>query len=107
MTKKAEITALNADPFQVSSEAISLYREMRNADRVDHYWDNAGEGGDERARLRLKDKYGVSAVQIVPTALFELMGVRREKSTGDASHAANEKVDVAALRRAMREMLND
>ena len=90
-----EFTALNGGPHFKFSEAISFVVKCETQTEVDHYWDELGEGGDERARQCgwLKDKYGVSW-QIVPAALFEMMaGTDRIKiGTRNASHAADEKI---------------
>src|SRR5215469_2028216 len=70
-----EFTALNGGPHFKFTEAISFVVKCETQSEVDHYWDELSKDGDERAQRCgwLKDKYGVSW-QIVPTALFELMG---------------------------------
>ena len=98
-----EFTALNGGPHFKFSEAISFVVRCETQTEVDHFWNRLGEGGDERAQQCgwLKDKSGVSW-QIVPIALFELLG-------GTDTHGAQrvmramlqmQKLDLAALRRA-------
>jgi len=98
-----EFTALNGGPHFKFSEAISFVVRCETQTEVDHYWDELGEGGDERARQCgwLKDKYGVSW-QIVPAALFEMMaGTDRIKSErAMRAMLQMKKLDLAALRRA-------
>ena len=73
---------------------------------VDRYWDKLGEGGDQRVQQCgwLKDKYGISW-QIVPVALFELMGSEDSRKSQRVMQAVLQmkKLDVAALRRAYEE----
>jgi predicted 3-demethylubiquinone-9 3-methyltransferase (glyoxalase superfamily) len=98
-----EFTALNGGPRFKFTEAISFVVRCETQAEVDHYWEKLGEGGDKQAQRCgwLKDKYGVSW-QIVPIALFELLG-------GTDTHGAQrvmgamlqmQKLDLAALRRA-------
>ena len=98
-----EFTALNGGPDFKFSEAISFVVKCETQTEVDHYWDELGEGGDERARQCgwLKDKYGVSW-QIVPAALFEMMaGTDRIKSErAMRAMLQMKKLDLATLRRA-------
>jgi predicted 3-demethylubiquinone-9 3-methyltransferase (glyoxalase superfamily) len=101
-----EFTALNGGPHFKFTEAISFVVRCETQAEVDRYWDKLGEGGDERARQCgwLKDKYGVSW-QIVPTALFELMGTTDARKSQRVMRAMLQmkKLDVAALRRAYEE----
>ena len=101
-----EFTALNGGPHFKFSEAISFVVKCETQTEVDHYWDELGEGGDERARQCgwLKDKYGVSW-QIVPAALFEMMaGTDRIKSErAMRAMLQMKKLDLATLRRAYEE----
>ena len=101
-----EFTALNGGPHFKFTEAISFVVKCETQSEVDHYWDELSKGGDERAQRCgwLKDKYGVSW-QIVPTALFELMGgpdARRSQRVMQAM-LQMKKLDVAALRQAYEE----
>ena len=101
-----EFTALNGGPHFKFSEAISFVVKCETQTEVDHYWDELGEGGDERARQCgwLKDKYGVSW-QIVPAALFEMVaGTDRIKSeSAMRAMLQMKKLDLATLRRAYEE----
>jgi predicted 3-demethylubiquinone-9 3-methyltransferase (glyoxalase superfamily) len=101
-----EFTALNGGPHFKFTEAISFVVKCETQSEVDHYWEKLGESGDERAQRCgwLKDKYGVSW-QIVPTALFELMGGTDAKKSQRVMQAMLQmkKLDVAALRRAYEE----
>jgi predicted 3-demethylubiquinone-9 3-methyltransferase (glyoxalase superfamily) len=98
-----EFTALNGGPQFKFSEAISLVVKCERQAEIDHYWDKLGEGGDERAQHCgwLKDKYGVSW-QILPAALFELMGAIDAGRTQRVMRAMLQmkKLDLAVLRRA-------
>jgi predicted 3-demethylubiquinone-9 3-methyltransferase (glyoxalase superfamily) len=101
-----EFTALNGGAHFEFSEAISFVVRCETQGEVDHYWDKLGKGGDDRAQRCgwLKDKYGLSW-QIVPTALFELMGgtdARRSQRVMQAM-LQMKKLDVAALRQAYEE----
>jgi predicted 3-demethylubiquinone-9 3-methyltransferase (glyoxalase superfamily) len=101
-----EFTALNGGPHFKFSEAISFVVRCETQTEVDRYWDKLGEGGDEQARQCgwLKDKYGVSW-QIVPAALFELMGSADSRKSGRVMRAMLQmkKLDETALRRAFEE----
>ena len=98
-----EFTALNGGPHFKFSEAISFVVKCETQTEIDRYWDKLGEGGDERAQRCgwLKDKYGVSW-QIVPIALFELLGGTDTQGAQRVMRAMlqMEKLDLAALRRA-------
>jgi len=98
-----EFTALNGGPHFKISEAISFVVKCKTQAEIDHYWDKLGEGGDERAQRCgwLKDKHGVSW-QILPAALFELMGGTDEGGAQRVMRAMLQmkKLDLAALRRA-------
>ena len=73
--------ALNGGPEFTFSEAISFQVDCNDQDEVDHYWSKLTEGGGEEGPCGwLKDRFGVSW-QIVPSALFRLLGDSdREKS---------------------------
>ena len=98
-----EFTALNGGPHFKISEAISFVVKCKTQAEIDHYWDKLGEGGDERAQRCgwLKDKHGVSW-QILPAALFELMGGTDEGGAQRVMRAMLQmkKLDLAVLRRA-------
>jgi predicted 3-demethylubiquinone-9 3-methyltransferase (glyoxalase superfamily) len=101
-----EFTALNGGPHFKFTEAISFVVKCETQSEVDHYWNRLSEGGDERAQRCgwLKDKYGVSW-QIVPTALFELMGGTDARRSQRVMRAMLQmkKLDVATLRQAYEE----
>jgi predicted 3-demethylubiquinone-9 3-methyltransferase (glyoxalase superfamily) len=101
-----EFTALNGGPHFKFSEAISFVVRCESQAEVDRYWAKLGEGGDQRAQQCgwLKDKYSVSW-QIVPVALFELMGSEDGRKSQRVMRAMLQmkKLDVAALRRAYQE----
>ena len=98
-----EFTALNGGPHFKFTEAISFVVRCETQAEVDHYWGKLGESGDERAQRCgwLKDKYGVSW-QIVPVALFELLGGADTHGAQRVMRAMLEmqRLDLAALRRA-------
>jgi predicted 3-demethylubiquinone-9 3-methyltransferase (glyoxalase superfamily) len=98
-----EFTALNGGPRFKFTEAISFVVRCETQAEVDHYWDKLGDGGDAQAQRCgwLKDKFGVSW-QIVPIALFELMGGTDARKTQRVMRAMlqMEKLDLAALREA-------
>jgi predicted 3-demethylubiquinone-9 3-methyltransferase (glyoxalase superfamily) len=98
-----EFTALNGGPHFKFTEAISFVVRCETQTEVDHFWNRLGEGGDERAQQCgwLKDKYGVSW-QIVPIALFELLGGTDTQGAQRVMRAMLQmkKLDLAALRRA-------
>ena len=101
-----EFTALNGGPHFQFSAAISFVVRCETQAEVDHYWEKLGEGGDKQAQRCgwLKDKYGVSW-QIVPIALYELMGGADARKTQRVMRAMLQmkKLDLAALRRAYEE----
>ena len=98
-----EFTALNGGPLFKFTEAISFVVKCETQAEVDRYWNQLGEGGDERAQQCgwLKDKYGVSW-QIVPAALFEMManadGTKSERVM--RAMLQMRKLDLAALHQA-------
>jgi len=98
-----EFTALNGGPHFKFTEAISFVVKCGTQAEIDHYWDKLSEGGDKLAQRCgwLKDKYGVSW-QIVPIALFELLGGTDARKTQRVMRAmlSMQKLDLAALRRA-------
>jgi len=100
-----EFTALNGGPHFKFTEAISFVVRCETQAEVDHYWGKLGEGGDKQAQRCgwLKDKYGVSW-QIVPIALFELLGGTDAGKTGRVMRAMlqMQKLDLAALRQAYK-----
>ena len=97
--------ALNGGPQFPFTEAISFQVHCDTQQEVDHYWERLGAGGDEKAQHCgwLKDKFGVSW-QIVPKALFELLG---DPDAGKVQRATEamlqmKKLDIEGLKRAAR-----
>jgi predicted 3-demethylubiquinone-9 3-methyltransferase (glyoxalase superfamily) len=101
-----EFTAINGGPHFKFSEAISFVVRCEAQNEVDHYWGKLSEGGNEGTQRCgwLKDKYGVSW-QMIPTALFELMGGTDARKSQRVMQAMLQmkKLDMAALRRAYEE----
>jgi predicted 3-demethylubiquinone-9 3-methyltransferase (glyoxalase superfamily) len=96
-----EYVGLNGGPQFTFTEAISFQIFCADQDEVDHYWGQLSEGGDEGQCGWLKDRFGVSW-QVVPTALFELVG---DPDPGRAQRATQamlgmRKIEIAGLRQA-------
>ena len=69
-----EFTALNAGPQFTFTEAISIHVSCETQEEVDYFWNAlTGNGGEESQCGWLKDRFGLSW-QIIPTALYELLG---------------------------------
>jgi predicted 3-demethylubiquinone-9 3-methyltransferase (glyoxalase superfamily) len=69
-----QFLALNAGPKYKFTEAVSFFVDCETQDEVDYFWEKLIAGGGEPSRCGwLKDKFGLSW-QIVPSALFRLMG---------------------------------
>ena len=66
-------SALNGGPQFTFNEAVSFQVLCADQDEVDYYWNALSEGGEEGPCGWLKDRYGLSW-QIVPNALYELLG---------------------------------
>ncbi|WP_067807528.1 VOC family protein [Actinomadura formosensis] len=93
---------LNGGPEFTFNEAISFQIPCADQDEVDYYWTRLTEdGGQESECGWLKDKFGVSW-QVVPTALFELIGDPDPEKAARATKAmlSMRKLDIAELRRA-------
>lgn len=75
--------------------------QLRDASRVDHYWNKLGEGGEILECGWLKDRFGLSW-QIVPTALIEMIEdedpVKSQRVM--AAMLQMTKLDIATLREA-------
>ena len=96
-----EYVGLNGGPQFPFTEAISFQIHCADQDEVDHYWSRLTEGGEESQCGWLKDKFGVSW-QVVPTALFALLG---DPDPGRAQRAAQamfqmKKIVIAELQQA-------
>ena len=93
---------LNGGPHFKFTEAVSFVVNCQTQDEVDFYWGKLTAGGGAEVECGwLKDKFGLSW-QIVPTALFELLGDPDPARAGRAMQAmmTMKKLDIAALRRA-------
>jgi predicted 3-demethylubiquinone-9 3-methyltransferase (glyoxalase superfamily) len=93
--------ALNGGPVFKFTEAISLVVNCETQEEVDHFWTKLSAGGQEVQCGWLKDKFGVSW-QVVPTALFELMGDKDPAKSQRvmAAMLKMKKIDIEPLRRA-------
>ena len=94
--------ALNGGPQFPFTEAVSLQVACADQDEVDHYWKAFVDGGGQESECGwCKDRFGFSW-QIVPTALFELMGDPDPDRSQRATQAmlGMRKFDIAALRAA-------
>ncbi len=96
-----KFVALNGGPDFTFNEAVSFQVGCKDQDEVDSYWSKLSEGGEEGPCGWLKDKFGLSW-QIVPNALFELLGdPDREKSQRVMQAMLNMgKIEVDELERA-------
>lgn len=94
--------ALNGGPHFKFNEAVSFFVSCKDQTEVDHYWDRlTSDGGAESQCGWLKDKYGVSW-QIVPRALFTLMGDKDPAKAGRVMQAMMKmkKIHVPTLEQA-------
>ncbi|MFB3739452.1 MAG: VOC family protein [Candidatus Velamenicoccus archaeovorus] len=97
-----EFTALNGGPGFPFTEAVSFLVSCGSQEEVDHFWDRlTADGGEESMCGWLKDRYGLSW-QIVPDALFELIGDPDPERARRATQAMLQmrKIDIDGLRRA-------
>jgi predicted 3-demethylubiquinone-9 3-methyltransferase (glyoxalase superfamily) len=96
-----EYLGINGGPQFPFTEAVSFQIHCADQDEVDHYWNRLTEGGEESQCGWLKDKFGLSW-QVVPTALFDLVGdpdpARAQRAT--QAMLGMKKIDIAELRRA-------
>ena len=65
--------AVNGGPIFKFTEAVSFVVHCADQAEVDEYWEKLSAGGQPGRCGWLKDRYGLSW-QIVPTALFDLIG---------------------------------
>ena len=94
--------ALNGGPQFPFTEAVSLQVACADQDEVDQYWKAFVDGGGQESECGwCKDRFGFSW-QIVPTALYELMGDPDPDRAQRATQAmfGMRKLDIAALRAA-------
>jgi len=98
-----EFVALNGGPAHYGfDESVSFVVNCKTEEEVDHYWDGLLQGGGEEIACGwLKDRYGLRW-QIVPDALFELLGDPDPERAQRANRAmlTMKKLDVKALREA-------
>jgi len=96
-----KFVALNGGPEFTFTEAISFQIPCADQEEVDYYWNMLSEGGEAGDCGWLKDKYGLSW-QVIPTALFELIGDPDPAKAQRATQAmlSMKKLDIAALRTA-------
>ncbi|HWS58621.1 MAG TPA: VOC family protein [Actinotalea sp.] len=97
-----ELQALNGGPAFSFTEAISLLVHAPTQDDVDRLWEGLLAGGGEPGQCGwLKDRYGLSW-QVVPPALFELLGDPDPERAGRAMQAmlTMTKIDIAAMQAA-------
>ena len=94
-------TALNGGPLFKFTEAVSFMVGCDSQEEVDFFWSKLTEGGQESQCGWLKDRFGLSW-QIVPRAMFELLGDKDRKKAARATEAMlkMKKLDLAQLRRA-------
>jgi predicted 3-demethylubiquinone-9 3-methyltransferase (glyoxalase superfamily) len=97
-----EFTALNGGPAFKFNESISFVVHCKDQAEVDYYWEKlTSDGGKEVECGWLKDKFGLSW-QIVPDALFELLGDKDPVKSQKVMQAMLQmkKIDVAKLKQA-------
>jgi predicted 3-demethylubiquinone-9 3-methyltransferase (glyoxalase superfamily) len=97
-----EFIALNGGPRYKFTEAVSLMVHCENQQEVDGLWNKlTANGGEESMCGWLKDRFGLSW-QIIPTALFQLIGDPDPEKARRATEAMLQmkKIDIAALERA-------
>ncbi len=96
-----EFHALNGGPQYKFTEAISFMVNCETQAEVDYLWDKLTAGGEEQPCGWLKDKFGLSW-QIIPTALFRLMGDPDPVKAQRVMQAMLQmkKIDVPTLQRA-------
>ena len=84
------------------NEATSLIVDCQDQEEVDYFWDKlTADGGEESMCGWLKDKFGVSW-QIVPRALYELIGGEDKEKASRATQAMLQmkKIDISKLEEA-------
>jgi predicted 3-demethylubiquinone-9 3-methyltransferase (glyoxalase superfamily) len=97
-----EYFGLNGGPQFPFTEAISFMISCGSQEEVDHYWYGLTAGGGEESQCGwLKDRFGVSW-QVVPTALYELLGDPDPQRAYRATQAMLKmsRLDIDELRRA-------
>jgi predicted 3-demethylubiquinone-9 3-methyltransferase (glyoxalase superfamily) len=97
-----ELVALNGGPHYKFTEAISLLVDCDSQEEVDELWSRLTAGGGAESQCGwLKDRFGLSW-QIIPKALFRLMGDPDPAKSGRVMQAMLQmkKIDIAGLERA-------
>ncbi len=100
-----DFIALNGGPQFKFNESVSLMISCDTQDEVDELWRKLTSGGGEESQCGwLKDKYGLSW-QVVPRALFEVLGDRdpEKAKRGMQAMLRMKKLDIAELKRARDE----
>lgn len=94
----APMLAMNGNPGEAFSNAVSLSALCADQAELDRVWDALLDGGTAQACGWLKDRYGV-AWQLVPEALPRLMKAGDEAQRGRVMAAMMQmkKIDAAAL----------
>ena len=93
--------ALNGGPEFTFDEAVSFQVSCESQAEVDDLWVKLTDGGEEGQCGWCKDRYGLSW-QVIPTALFELIGDPDPERSQRAIQAmlGMQKLDVAEMQRA-------
>jgi len=97
-----EFIALNGGPHFKFTEAISLLVDCDSQNEVDELWSRLTAGGGAESQCGwLKDRFGLSW-QIIPRALFKLMGDPDPVKSGSVVKALLQmkKIDIAGLEKA-------
>ncbi|MBR0648531.1 VOC family protein [Roseomonas terrae] len=94
----APMLAMNGNPGEGFTNAVSLSALCADQPELDRVWDALLDGGQAQACGWLKDRYGV-AWQLVPEALPRLMKAGDEAQRGRVMAALMQmvKIDAAAL----------
>jgi predicted 3-demethylubiquinone-9 3-methyltransferase (glyoxalase superfamily) len=97
-------SALNGGPAFNFTEAVSFVVGCDSQIEVDHLWDRLGEGGSPGRCGWLKDRFGLSWWQIVPSEFFDLIRDPDPAASARVMAAMMQmtKFDIAALRSAHR-----
>lgn len=100
--EEQQFMALNGGPHFKFTEAISLLVNCETQEEVDDLWKKlAADGGAPSRCGWLKDKFGLSW-QIIPAALFELMGDKDPEKSKRVMEAMLQmsKIDINGLKQA-------
>lgn len=94
-----EFSAFDGGPAFQFSSAISFTINCESQDEVNHFWESLSKGGEKEMRGWVRDKFGVSW-QVVPTALFELIGGPSKAAAVTDAMLKMQKLDIGQLREA-------